>query len=219
MEKKDFVFKIATPRIPKRLKEAGSWEEVADVSSEELEGYSFRSCSFSSVSEAHYSVQACRFMNCSFPESSFKKSQFCDVVFVNCDLSNVNWAECSFCRVEFIECKLMGANLQGGTFTHVSFVGNQGRYLVASMSKWNTVQFLSNQFQGAAFDNCTLNKVIFESCNLTETEFHQTSLRGIDLRSSEIIGIRLTGPELRQTIVTSMQAAWLARLLGVVVKD
>ncbi|MEG0379731.1 MAG: pentapeptide repeat-containing protein, partial [Eubacterium sp.] len=67
---------------------------------------------------------------------------------------------------------------------------------------------------------CKLKNTCFEACNLSQVDFLHTSLKGIDLTSNTLHGLSLTGAlELRGAVVNLFQAAELAKLLGVIIKD
>jgi uncharacterized protein YjbI with pentapeptide repeats len=58
----------------------------------------------------------------------------------------------------------------------------------------------------------------FKGCDISSSEFTNTPLKQIDFRDSDISEIALTGRELKDAIVSPLQAVELARLLGVIIK-
>ena len=62
--------------------------------------------------------------------------------------------------------------------------------------------------------NAAKNKI-----GLLNGNFQGTSLAGIDLTTDDIDGLLLMGGELKGAVVTLLQAANLAKLLGVVIKE
>ena len=65
---------------------------------------------------------------------------------------------------------------------------------------------------------CALGKAPF-CCRLLDCNLCGTVLSGIDFTTCDIGGWLLGGVELRGAVVTPFQAAELARLLGVVIKE
>lgn len=76
-------------------------------------------------------------------------------------------------------------------------------------------------FTEAFFARCTLKNLVLTNSKFVLTEFFQTSLKGIDFSESIIDGISVsdTKKELEGAIVNTLQAAQLAKLLGIVLND
>lgn len=72
--------------------------------------------------------------------------------------------------------------------------------------------------QSSMFLECGFTCVTFNGCDLANSEFTNTPLKKVDFRENNISDILLTGRELKDAIVSPMQAVELARLLGVIVK-
>ena len=58
-----------------------------------------------------------------------------------------------------------------------------------------------------------------EEAELIGVNFSHTSLSGVDLTQCRLEGIRIAGGELKGAVVTPYQAAELALLLGVVIRQ
>ena len=80
------------------------------------------------------------------------------------------------------------------------------------------VSFSRSDFSGGSFGGCQVEGVFFDQCNLCECDFFHTPLDGMDFTTSQISGILLSGSELKGAVVTPLQAAELASLLGLIVR-
>ena len=79
--------------------------------------------------------------------------------------------------------------------------------------------FFRCDLEGASMLGCALGKAPFDRCRLLDCNLCGTVLSGIDFTTCDIGGWLLGGGELRGAVVTPFQAAELARLLGVVIKE
>jgi uncharacterized protein YjbI with pentapeptide repeats len=67
--------------------------------------------------------------------------------------------------------------------------------------------------------DATFEDVRFECCDLREVDLLGARFSGVDLRGSELDGIRVSADQLRGVIVTADQALYLARSLGLDIRD
>lgn len=188
----------------------------------EIQSFTFKDELIEGFNRDSISIENCVFNNCNLLTSRLYKAQFCDVIFKNCNLSNLDLSECNLCRVEFIECKLTGTNLTKARINHVTFANCKSDYILFSGSKCNNVAFIENDLEGGAFDNCTLTNTYFIKSKLVESEFYYTNLKGIDLSDCDISAMRISNissHELKGAVITYQQAAELAKLLGVIIKE
>ena len=70
----------------------------------------------------------------------------------------------------------------------------------------------------AAVESANLKNVEFTDCDLTRATVFRTPLKGLDMTTCTLDGVMVNLPDLRGMIVTPLQAAELAKLLGLVVK-
>lgn len=195
---------------------------AALAESEEIAGGIFRSIVFPYLDREHIWVQSCLFSGCLFPACTLRGSHFTDVTFRNCDLSNADLSGCSFQRVEFLDCKLVGTNLSEATMQHVAFERCKAEFANFAMGRFRFVVHGQGVMRGAVFDECRLEKVSFSRCDLTQGEFRGTRLRGLSFADSNIRGLRVgevDSFELKGLKINVLQAADLARLLGVEVEE
>jgi len=82
------------------------------------------------------------------------------------------------------------------------------------------IHILKTDLSNANISECKLKSWELKEVLLTNSAFFKTSLRGVDFTESEITGIILSNnyAELQGAIVNVLQAAELAKFLGVVVK-
>lgn len=161
----------------------------------------------------------CLVEGCRLSGSIAPKNHFSNVIFKNCDLSNAELTECVFSRVRFEGCKLTGASLFGGGFSNVLFRG-----CVAGMTSFtectaNTLVFEDCRLPEARLDGLRGKAYAFAGCDLRAANLMGTRLKGLRLDSNEIEGIAVRLEDLAGAKVTTLQAAQLARLLGVVLVD
>lgn len=159
------------------------------------------------------------FTQCCLGGCKFHQIQLTDVIFDNCDLSNVDFSYCIFSRVEFVNCKMMGTNFSESTLNHVGITQCNCRYANFAFVKMKNVLFSHDDLQSGIFNECKFTPLVFETCSFIESEFFHTPLQGIDFRDSQIEGMRLDPQDIRGTIVTSLQAIELSRVLGIIIKD
>lgn len=160
----------------------------------------------------------CRFVKCDFSGCDFEQAGFRDVVFEGCDFSNCDFAKAAFQRVLFVNCKLMGTDFVEAFLKHVRFSDCAGEYVNFADCKVQDTAFESCKFQSAAFVRCRMSAT-FTLCELTRALFEQTPLKDFDLRTCRLAGMQITLSDLRGAVVTPLQAAELAALLGLVIRD
>ena len=67
-------------------------------------------------------------------------------------------------------------------------------------------------------ESAILKNIEFTDCDLTRATLFGTPMKGLDLTTCTLDGVLVNLPDLRGMIVTPLQAAELAKLLGLVVK-
>lgn len=164
-------------------------------------------------------LREARLSGCELVGCRLQKAEFADVVFESCDFSNCDFSDAYFSRCEFRACKGVGVGMREAVLRDVQFWGGNFRY-----SDWNGAALRAVRFRDAAlceasFSECKAGPLGFSDCDLTRAAFFKTPLKGVDLRTNRIDGIVVSGPELKGAVVDVFQAAALARLLGVVIKD
>ena len=92
-------------------------------------------------------------------------------------------------------------------------------YLNLARAKAERVSFEGGSLREAALEECTLKHAEFSDCDMTRVTIHLTPMKGVDLRTCRLDGITSDLSSLRGMTVNPLQAAALARLLGLDVKD
>jgi len=152
-------------------------------------------------------------------ETQLLAAQFRDVRMTRCDLANARWPRAIFHRAEFLGCRLVG--LQAGE-SHVQNV--LLRECVATMASFRfgtfkRVRCEQCDLRQADFQGADLSGVVFVRCNLSDAQFSGATLTGTDLRGCTIENVRMGVAEAPGAIVDHAQAAYIAGLLGLVIKS
>lgn len=170
------------------------------------------------ASFARLDAMGCHFNGCILPQSDFNRAALRHIRFEGCDLTGANFEGASFHRVEFVRCRLTGANLPDCFFQDVTFSDCQLSFLNLSNARFKKCQFSKCKLDNAHFSDCAMN-VAFSACDLTSALFHHSALKGIDLTDCNINGINIDIPDVRGVVVSTLQAAQLATIMGVVIRD
>jgi uncharacterized protein YjbI with pentapeptide repeats len=167
----------------------------------------------------HLLFETALFEHVSFSQTRFLAPRFSKVRLEACDLSNAVWERATLHGVAFSESKLIGFKLPEAHLRDVSLYHCPGQYLQCRFATLKSVTFQDCDLSDADFQGSDLNGVKFLHCNLSNVTFSQAKLAGADLRGSQIDHIKVGPQELPGAIVDPIQAAYLASLLGLVVKS
>lgn len=146
-------------------------------------------------------------------------ASFTDTVFQYCDFSNADLDEVSFVRCEFQSCRLTGTTLIRASFRDTVFERCAADYANFSGSHMNGFRFEACRMKEVSFSMCEFQNGSFSDCDLTSSDFTDTPLSGLDLSDSETSGILVSPDALSGLTVNRIQAAELAGLLGIMIKD
>lgn len=163
--------------------------------------------------------QEVQFENCRFLLNDYSQMEFLDVIFKKCDLSNFNFSKSIFYRCKFQSCKLIGSQFIGSTLKDVYWQDCLINYAVFSNSKLKQICFEDSQLEEAFFQNVSMNKVEFIKCNLQLADFTESKLNNLDLSTSDFIDLKLTPSLAKGLSIRLDQAASIAVMLGVIIKD
>lgn len=160
------------------------------------------------------------FDNCVFNRVLFEKSYFKNCYFKNCDFSNCDFSNSTFSNCKFQNVKGVGTDFSDSAFKNIWMKECLFRYAVFTSSLLNDCHLEMGDMAEAYFDNCKVKKLTFDNINLMRANFYKTPLKGIDLRTCQIEGIILSteAKELNGAVVEMLQAAELAKILGVIIK-
>ncbi len=208
---------VLPPDLPESLE---SGVDLMDKLSREdkIEECIFTGESYAGENLKSLDVLRCRFVKCDFSQCSLEQAGFRDVVFEACDFSNCDFTKAAFQRTAFQGCKLMGADFIEASLRHVRLNDVSGGYVNFADSKVQDTAFEKSRVQSGAFSRCRL-AASFDTCDLQQTLFQQTPLKDIDLRTCKLQGLQITLSDLKGAIVTASQAADLAALLGLIIRE
>jgi uncharacterized protein YjbI with pentapeptide repeats len=155
----------------------------------------------------------------SFTESRLPQLAIRDVRFLKCDMANARWKGSFWNRVEIVGCRLTGFDASQAIMQNVLFKDCQADFACFRFATFKkTVCFEGCSLKESNFQGADLRGVSFRNCNLSSVEMSQAKLLGADIRDSKIDGIRVSPEALRGVVVDVFQAAYLAGLLGLIVR-
>ena len=218
--------RIQGPVLPAELRREADMEEAVRRALREEDDV--RGCLFSGGAltqtapddwNGTMEFRECVFENWRFSGCSMPRLGFVDAVFRGCDLSNLDLTGCSLLRCRFEDCKAVGLTLAEAKLRQVTFEQCGMRLANLSGCQCKGAGFFRCDLEGASMLGCALGKAPFDRCRLLDCNLCGTALSGIDFTTCDIGGWLQGGGELRGAVVTPVQAAELARLLGVVIKE
>ena len=153
-------------------------------------------------------------------------------------LGGVVWQGATWRDCRFATCDLSGAQLAKISVTRAEFCDCRARALLANQSDWCDIVFRNCNFSGAQFrhscwkrarlENCDLSGsdwsgadargLIFQDCDLSGADFNFCQLQGADWRTCQTENLSINAPSLRGLIVSPLQGAQFARVLGLDVR-
>ncbi|RGX54177.1 pentapeptide repeat-containing protein [Anaerotruncus sp. AF02-27] len=214
--------KITPPQLPAAREETSELFALcaaAYADGEDVKARIFKALVISGETADPVSFHGVSFENCRLTGCSFRKCDFIDVEFCSCDLSNSDFEDCYFKRCTFTGCKAVGANIQNASLLEIILDGVNFRYANFDRAKIKQARFAESDLRFCSFSECKISALELSQSVLSGANFFKTPLRGVDFTKSEIDGLVLAGEELKGAIVTSPQAADLAKLLGLIVRD
>ncbi len=160
------------------------------------------------------------FENCVFNKVVFQKTYFKNCFFKNCDFSNCDFSNSTFSNCKFQNVKGVGTNFSDSAFKDVKINECLLRYAVFTYSLFNICNIEQSDMSEAFLDDCKVKKFTLNHVNLVRANFYKTVLKGIDLRTCQIDGLILSSEakEIHGAVVDMLQAAELAKMLGVIIK-
>lgn len=164
-------------------------------------------------------LRACVFEKCSFQNGRADHAAFTDVVFRDCDLSGLDCTGASFVRCAMIDCKGVGLRAIESYWHHVLIQGGAYSYANFSTSTLRSCELRAAWMPNVSFTDCTLSGFLPTNAVLTGVDFFGTPLAGVDFRNAQIDGLTCAGRELNGVIVNALEAAGLAKIFGLDVRD
>lgn len=190
-------------------------EEESTLEGLHVENLRVTGTDFSTPALRKVSFRHCRFMDCDWSGAELE-----DVTAAHCDwsasrLAGTRWHGCRWTDCKGVGCDCSDGILHRSSFTNCNFSSNN-----FSRSTFKQVSFVQTDLTGAQVSQCRWKDLTFSHCKLVEASFFRTPMGGLDVTTCQIDGLILSqsGVELRGLIVNSLQAAALARRLGLVVR-
>lgn len=186
---------------------------------DEFEALTMSSIDLAEQQAAHLTWRGIACQQVRFADTCFDPLRLVDVALIGCDLANAQWARLTAQRLAFAECQLIGFDAPDARWQDVTFTRCRAQYAKFRFSKFKQVHFEECDLRNADFQGSDLSGVVFHKCDLTDTQLSGTTLQGTDFRGSTIERMRVGIAELPGAIVEPVQAAYVAGLLGVVIRN
>jgi uncharacterized protein YjbI with pentapeptide repeats len=130
-----------------------------------------------------------------------------------------DWPQANFTRVVLRETRATGMRMEGAQFQDVRFVDCQLDYASFTHTKFGRVTFEQCRLRDADFGGADLEGTVFVECDLQGVCFIGAKLAGVEIGTCSGRELRIEARDVRGLIVNSQQAAVLAKLFGLVVRD
>jgi uncharacterized protein YjbI with pentapeptide repeats len=188
--------------------------EDADLDCVEIEG-----TALAKQSSHRVRFTSVRVVRADLSETKVAVLRWLDVECVRSQLSLVEWPEAKLARVVFRDSRATGARMEGAELEDVRFVGCQLDYAAFPGAKFSRVTFERCRLRNADFGASDLSGTMFLECDLHGVTFLGANLAKVDICTCSGSDVRIEAKDVRGLIVNSQQAAALARLFGLVVRD
>lgn len=152
-------------------------------------------------------------------ESRLQGVRCVDTRFDGCDFANATWERLTAHRVEFLTSQLVGFTALEAHLQHVRFQGCNAQFAGFRFATFKTVRFEQCDLRYADFQRADLSGVIFHKCDLSHAQLSGSTLKGTDFRGSKLEDVCVGLQELPGAIVDHFQAAYLAGLMGLVIRN
>lgn len=215
----------ASPRLPQHLTPvfAENLEEMLTVPYEDDRRLHALSCTGLTIANADLSelrLSGTVFRGCRITNSCLTNADFSDTAFFDCDLSGCDFTNASFLRCSFTGCKAMGLELSEAGLREVSFLHCRLDYLNAVRLRLRAALLEECSLIQSVFQESELHRPTLRRVDFTGTTFLHTSLLDVDFASHCILeGLRADTASLKGAIISQTQAAALAPIFGLVVRN
>lgn len=132
----------------------------------------------------------------------------------NAEMEYAAWRDSSI-----LDSRWTGARVNFSHLSKVTFSACQMSHVQFQESTLRHVGFDSCDLTGAYFNGAVMNGTVFAGSNLTGADFSRADISECDFRRANIENIRLAPDQLRGVIVTQDQAIYLARMLGLDIRE
>ena len=193
---------------------------LSDAGGLEIESVSFADADLSGYDLDDRTFRRVHFLRCRLSGRTWRGLSLIDCTLTGCDFSNSTLRDAYLCRTRLVDCKGLGLTLLHSLCRESALEGGVFRYLRAEDTDYTDCLLGPGDWREASCTDCRLKRVRLEELDLTRATFFSTPLAGIDLRSCTLDGLIVSDTlrELRGAVVTPLQAAALARLMGLIVR-
>lgn len=175
-------------------------------------------CDFSDRTADSVKIVGSVFERVRVARTSLRKLDLEDVSFRGCDMANGNWEESILAKVEMHECRMTGIGMVHAAFQDCTFVSCEAKMANFRLSTFKRTRFVRCSLRSADFQRADLRGVVFEDCDLGGVQMSFAKLEGAVFCGSQIDGLQVGVNDLRGAIVDASQAAYLAGLMGLVIR-
>ncbi|MCE7984068.1 MAG: pentapeptide repeat-containing protein [Caldilinea sp. CFX5] len=209
--------RLHAPRLPTRFThDAGANHLLQDFA--EFAAIPLDRADFTAQSAAHVTFTGVLCKQGRWTESRLQGVRCTDTRLEGCDLANAAWERLTAHRVEFLTSQLVGFTALEAHLQHVRFQGCNAQFAGFRFATCKSVRFEQCDLRHADFQRADLSGVVFHKCDLSHAQLSGATLKGTDFRGSKIDEMRVGMQELPGAIVDPFQAAYIAGLLGVIIK-
>lgn len=127
--------------------------------------------------------------------------------------------ESSWNDVVISESRWTGARMNHAYVTDVTFENCLMTSVQVQESRLRRVRFEECDLRGSYFNGSIMEGTVFEGSNLAGSDFSGAVISECDFRRANIEDIRVAPEQLSGVIVTADQALYLARLLGLEIRE
>jgi len=210
--------RLQAPRLPARFTSDDSENKFLQDFAE-FSGVLLNGADFTAQAADHLTFTGVHCKQVRWAESRLRGARCTDTRFDGCDFANATWERLTAHRVEFLTSQLVGVTALEAYLHHVRFQGCNAQFASFRFATCKNVRFEQCDLRHADFQRADLSGVVFHKCDLSYAQLSGATLKGTDFRSSKIDEMRVGFQELPGAIVDPFQAAYIAGLLGVIVKD
>lgn len=205
------------PKLPKTREILHEPVTLHDL--DEVEALTLTGVDLAGQRAAHLTWRGVAYRQVRFADTYFELLRLTDIALTGCDLANAQWERLTAQRIAMEECQLIGFDASDARWQDVTFTRCRAQYAKLRFSKFQRVRFEACDLRNADFQGSDLAGVVFHKCDLTDAQLSGTMLQGTDFRGSTIERMKVGIAELPGAIVEPIQAAYVAGLLGVVIRN
>jgi uncharacterized protein YjbI with pentapeptide repeats len=188
------------------------------VSNTEHRGLVLVGGDFSDRQADSVAIKSSTFEKVRLARTALRKPEFEVVSFRGCDMANGDWEESILAKVEMDECRMTGIGMVHAALADCRFVSCEAKMANFRFSAMKKTNFVGCSLRNADFQRADLRGTVFEDCDLRGAQMSFAKLDGVVFCGSQIDDLQVGVDDLRGAIVDASQAAYLAGLMGLVIR-